>query len=128
MLRFRGSGLENRKYYPFLPREGIGMTLMLKVHLYLLLLWVVVTILTGIWMYKAKPGKNITGKYPKKIIRQLERPFNKSWRNYIDKDDLSILQTYRKRIIIFYSLYMILFLVYILWPALIYLLLIVHVF
>jgi hypothetical protein len=96
--------------------------------LYLLHVWLIAEVLIGIWMFKAKPDKKITEKYPKKVINRSQRPFGKSWTKYIDNNDLNILQKYQHRIMIFYLSTIIFTLSSILWSFLIYLLVRLHLF
>ena len=64
--------------------------------------WIVAETLIVIWMFKAKPDKNIRDKYPRKVIILSQLPFGKSWRKNIDKDDVRLLQTYQHRIRVWY--------------------------
>jgi hypothetical protein len=70
-----------------------------KIQYYIILpLWIVAGVVVSIWTYKAKPDKGIIEKYPTKIIKQLQRPFGKSWMQHVDKADIGVLQTYQYRI------------------------------
>jgi hypothetical protein len=64
--------------------------------------WIAAETLIMIWMFKAKPDKNIKGKYPRKVVMLSQLPFGKSWANNIDKDDVKVLQTYQRRIRVWY--------------------------
>lgn len=64
--------------------------------------WIVAETLIMIWMFKAKPDKNIKGKYPKKVVMLSQLPFGRSWVKNIDKDDVRLLQAYQRRIRVWY--------------------------
>ena len=65
-------------------------------------IWIVAEILISIWMFKAKPGKNIAKKYPKKIIFLSQLLFGKRWRQPIDKEHVRLFETYQYRIRVWY--------------------------
>jgi len=64
--------------------------------------WLVAETLIVIWMFKAKPDKNLKGKYPRKVIILSQLPFGKSWKKNVDKDDVKYLQIYQRRIRVWY--------------------------
>ena len=64
--------------------------------------WIVTETLIVIWMFKATPDKNIKDKYPRKVIILSQLPFGKSWAKNIDKEDVRLLQTYQRRIRVWY--------------------------
>jgi hypothetical protein len=69
------------------------------VVLYILIpIWMMAEVFIIKWMFKAKPGKNITCNYPKKIIFLSQLPFGTRWMKWIDKVDHTSFQTYQRRI------------------------------
>lgn len=64
--------------------------------------WIVAEALIILWVHKAKPDKNITDKYPKKIILLSQVPFGKSWKHSVNEKDIRLLQTYQHRIRVWY--------------------------
>jgi hypothetical protein len=65
---------------------------------FVLPVWVVVEIFIGRWLFKAKPDKKITDKYPKKVIFLSQIPFGKTWMKNVAKEDVKLLQSYQQRI------------------------------
>ncbi len=74
------------------------------VDISLVIAWAVLQIPIGIWLLKAKPSKEISGKYPKLVVFQSTIPLMKNWRNKINVVDLKIFAEYPKRVLIQYYL------------------------
>jgi len=70
----------------------------------LVIAWAVLQIPLVIWLLKAKPSKEISGKYSKLVVFQSTIPMMKNWRNKIDVADLKVFAEYRKRVLIQYYL------------------------
>jgi len=66
--------------------------------------WAILQIPLGIWLFKAKPSKDIASKYSKLVVLQSTVPLLKSWRKKIDAADVKIFEEYRKRVLIQYYL------------------------
>ncbi len=54
-----------------------------------------------VWVYRARPSKTITQKYPRQVIRQSRLPFANQWRGSVSSEDLPALERYRTRLHIY---------------------------
>jgi hypothetical protein len=70
----------------------------MRVIYILIVIWIIAQIPICKWMFRAKPDKNITQKYPKKVIFQSQLPFGSSWKKKIDKSDILVMERYQQRI------------------------------
>jgi|APFre7841882724_1041349.scaffolds.fasta_scaffold189232_2 hypothetical protein len=60
--------------------------------------WVIIELLIGRWMFKAKPDKRMIEKYPKKVIIASSLPFGTSWKKKVEKNHIAILEAYQFRV------------------------------
>lgn len=80
----------------------MGITPCCAMFYTLLFAWGVVQIVLGIWAFRVQPKKEITIKYPKRVLILSSLPFGCSWKKHVEKEDLPLLETYRQRIRIWY--------------------------
>lgn len=73
-----------------------------KLGLIILSIWVIMEIFIARWMFKAKPGKDMAAKYPRKVIFLSQLPFGKRWKKSVDARDLKVMEKYQWRITIWY--------------------------
>ncbi len=69
---------------------------------FVIIIWVIAEIFIIKWMFSARPTKDITEKYPKKIIFMSQFPFGKFWKMYVEHEDLEIMAKYQYRIKIWF--------------------------
>jgi len=65
---------------------------------FFILIWVIVQLLLGRWMFKARPNKCVIEKYPKMVMILLLLPFGNYWKKQVEKQDIRILQSYQFRV------------------------------
>ncbi len=75
---------------------------MIAILYFLLAIWAVMEVFIIIWMFKAKPDKQILRKYPRNIVFLSQLPFGKSWGKNIDKVDVKLFRSYQQRIRLWY--------------------------
>jgi hypothetical protein len=69
--------------------------------LYLIIIIFAITqIFIAIWLNRGKPPKEIISKYPKTVMLSLPLPFVTYWRNYVEKEDIIVMERYRNRLIV----------------------------
>ena len=64
----------------------------------LLLLFAVLLIPITIWVYKAKPPKELYKKYPRRVLWVSQLPFTSAWKSMVTTEDALILERYRTRL------------------------------
>lgn len=65
--------------------------------IYVILVWVTITLVLVIRSHFSKPKKYITDKYSWKTIFFSRFPFGKSWEKGIDNDDINVMKKYQKQ-------------------------------
>jgi len=65
-------------------------------------MWLLAEIFISTWMFKAKPKKDATDQYEKKVIFLSQLPFGKGWRNNVRREDVRLFERYQFRIKIWY--------------------------
>jgi hypothetical protein len=61
-------------------------------------MWVIVEVFLIIWMFKARPQKKITDKYPKKVVSLSQKPFGSKWIEEMSEEDIDVFRRYQYRI------------------------------
>ena len=64
----------------------------------LLLLFAVLLIPITIWVYKAKPPKELYKKYPRRLLWVSLLPFTSVWKSIVTTEDAVLLEKYRMRL------------------------------
>jgi hypothetical protein len=72
-----------------------------------IIVWVIAQIFIVRWLYSVKPPKEIINKYPTTVWLSLRLPFITYWRKYVQKEDISLIERYRKRLIVWCLSYII---------------------
>jgi len=63
----------------------------------LVVIWAAIQIPLGIWLFRAKPSKDVAGKYSKTLVFQSTLPFFQGWRNKLHDNDKEAFEEYRRR-------------------------------
>jgi hypothetical protein len=64
----------------------------------LLILSAVIPIPMMVWIYKAKPPRQITKRYPWRIVYFSHVPFTSAWKKQVSPDDVVVFERYQTRL------------------------------
>lgn len=72
------------------------------IEISLVVVWALLQIPLGMWLFRGKPPKEILNQYPKVLVFQSTIPYLKKWRGKINPSHLKFFEEYRRRVFIQY--------------------------